>query len=80
MISVRIRSPFIDSNNLAIERLFPYGTAAYTHASYYLQSPEKRQSFLAPLSDHQTIIKIQLDKDKCFTSINWKTQASFEQE
>lgn len=79
MISAAIESPLIKTGQLAVEWLFPYAMPVHTHAGYDFQSPDKHQSVMKPLTDHQVVISRQLDNDHYFTTINWKTEASINQ-
>ncbi|WP_423127139.1 hypothetical protein [Gaoshiqia sp. Z1-71] len=78
LISVQIESPFIQSNQLAVEWLFPYGAAVHTHAGYDLDSPEKHVSSLEEDGPNAALIRRQLDDDHYMTKISWNGKAKLE--
>lgn len=77
MISVSIESPLIQSDQLAIEWIFPYGLREHTHAGYDFNSPEKHTSVLEIQNNHSAIIFRQLNNNKYLASVNWTGVANF---
>lgn len=78
IISARIESPLVKSEQLAVEWLFPYATPVHTHAGYDLNSPEKHTSAIEATDSNSAVICRQLDNDRYYTVINWPGDAGFE--
>jgi len=72
LISARIESPLIQSKQLSVEWLFPYGAPLHTHPGYDFNFPQKHSSTLEKVGDHFAFVHRQLDDDQYTTSISWK--------
>lgn len=79
LVSVRIASDLIQSGQLAIEWLFPYGAPMHTHAGYDFSQPEKHHSKIERKEKNSVTIHRTLDKDQYYTKIEWKGNADFDQ-
>ncbi|PRY97819.1 hypothetical protein BY457_111100 [Marinilabilia salmonicolor] len=78
LISARIESPLIESQQLSVEWLFPYGAPVHTGPGYDFGSPNKHHSILQVNEDGHAAIRRILDEDEYFTDIRWKGGAVFE--
>ena len=77
LISAKIESPLIESGQLAVEWLFPYGNPVHTHAGYDFNSPDKHYSMYEKTEESSEIIFRTLDDDSYFTTISWEGEAEF---
>ncbi|MGW8315498.1 MAG: hypothetical protein ACWGNV_07850, partial [Bacteroidales bacterium] len=78
MVSASITSPLMETGQLAVEWLFPYGLAAHTHAGYDFGSPDKHTSELEPVRASSVRIHRILDNDHYFTRISWIGNATLD--
>lgn len=78
LIAVKVISPLIAKEKLAVQWKFPAAVAINTHAGYDFNSPEKHQSEVIPVSENKILINRTLDNDKYQLAIEWKGNAIFE--
>ena len=78
LVSARIESPLIKSQQLSVEWLFPYGAPVHTHPGYDFSSPEKHSSNLVKTTDSSAFIRRELDSTTYYTGITWTGSAGLE--
>lgn len=79
LIAARIKSPLIQSHQLAVEWLFPYGSTKHTGPGYNFNAPEKHSSVLVKTGKRRGRIQRKLDSTQYFTTIKWHGGAVLEQ-
>jgi hypothetical protein len=78
LVAARIESPLIESQQLYVEWLFPYGVPEHIHSGYDFNSPEKHFSHLGNTLENAAVIHRTLDDNDYVTTINWKGDAAIE--
>ncbi len=78
MVAARITSPLMETGQLAVEWLFPYGLATHTHAGYDFGTPDRHTSEMEDEEASSVRIHRILDHDHYYTLISWKGDAGIE--
>ncbi len=78
MISAKINSPLLATNQLAVEWKFPAAIAAHVHMGGDFNSPDKHQSVLEEISENKVLVNRTLDQDAYQVAISWKGNASMQ--
>lgn len=78
LISVKIVSPLIGEGRLGVQWKFPYAVAKSMDSGYDFNAPEKHQSVLENITDHEILINRTLDNDYYQVAIEWHGDAVVE--
>ena len=78
LVSAHIESPLIAKGKLAVQWTFPAAVAKNTHPGYDFSSPEKHQSVLENVNEHEVVIKRTLDSTHYQVAIGWKGEGVIE--
>ncbi len=78
LLAVSIESGLIGEEKLSVRLAFPYGSPTMQAADW--QQNEKHQSKIINRTDRRADIQRFLDDDNYFVSIDWNSDAKFEQE
>jgi hypothetical protein len=76
-IAVRVKSPLLKTQRLAIQIRFPYGTGEVKTADW--DKPEAHQTILTPFPKTAMFIERKLDNDKYDAVLRWSRGAEFKQ-
>ena len=73
LLAVRVASPLLGSNRLAIQLHFPYGTGATTTADW--SRPEAHTTELARPGTWTAVFTRRLDQDRYYAGVTWSSNA-----
>lgn len=76
LVTARIVSPLVGKGRLAVEWLFPYGSAVHTHPGYDFSAPGKHTSLLSENGPSSAVIRRTLDAESYVTTIAWQGKAA----
>lgn len=78
LIAAKIESPLVEKGQLGVQWKFPYAVPISFDAGYDFNSPDKHQSVLKNVSDHEVMVDRTLDNDHYQVAIEWQGNAAIQ--
>ncbi|HKJ43938.1 MAG TPA: hypothetical protein VKA27_17705, partial [Sunxiuqinia sp.] len=78
LIAAKIESPLIEKGQLGVQWKFPYAVPKSFDPGYDFNSPDKHQSVLENVSDHEVLVTRTMDNDHYQVAIEWQGDAAIQ--